>query len=89
MKTILKIFSTNHMSFHFTFFTACGVCVSNYSGILCNDELNIAFKNQQVNNFNSDIPRRKILKITALGRKFNLAMNQLEKYKKERTWYLT
>lgn len=76
------------MSFQFVFLTTCGECVSNYSGIFYNNEVNIAFKNQQINNFNSDIPRRNILKITALTIKLNLAMEQAEKYKKERKWYL-
>lgn len=89
MNVQLKIFSTNHMSFHFVFFTSCGDCVSNYSAIFSNNEVNLAFKNNQIYNFNSDIPRRKILRMTAFGRKLNSEMTQSEKYKKERTWCLT
>lgn len=90
MKTGLKIYSTNHMSFHVCFdIDVFDKNQSHYNIITINSENNIAFRyNTEIFNYDESIPRRAVMKMLYLKYIAKNFESSLEKYKKERKWYL-
>ena len=94
MNVRLKIYSTNHMSFHVQFYDNTSKerqeNVATYNIITGDSGINLAFLfNTDIFNYDESILRRDVIKLIMLKYKAKEFESSLEKYKKERTWYLT
>lgn len=94
MNVRLKIYSTNHMSFHVQFYDNTSKerqeNMSTYNIITSDSGINLAFLfNTVIFNYDESILRRDVIKLLFLKYKAKEFESSLEKYKKERTWYLT